>query len=461
MLEQHLNELYGEHIANLQEQTEAAMEKNGCERLILGAGVEPKYDKDDHGPPFRPSPDFAHWVPAITPHHLLDLKPGEKPVLYYQYPDGIDDFWLEAIETAGGVAEHIDVRRFKTVEGIWKAMKDRAPVDLKTAYIGPKDQVINGIMGADQAPDMWLELQANLDWMRRFKSPYEVECIRTAIRSAALGHKKALDIFLEGGSEFDVMLAFMDGSRTSSNEEAFSIVSSFNKKTGILHRTQRRDERDGNVMLLDAGTRVRNLNSDITTTNVQPNAPEEFASFTLLLQGLAKLQKDLCLMIEPNRSFYEIQKAAHYGIAQLLINTGFLKDCSAESAVMNGYTKAVFPHGVGHLLGVQAHDKGGEQIDPNGTPAPDASDPLFNTRKKNDSAVGEVVTIEPGIYFISKRLEQFRSSPKHSQHFNWSRIDRFLGYGMRLESDVLVTENGSEDLTAEDLPNKTNVELTA
>jgi Xaa-Pro dipeptidase len=149
-------------------------------------------------------------------------------------------------------------------------------------------------------------------------------------------------------------------------------------------------------------------------------------------------------MVVPGRPYPESPLEAHRRVAQLLVEVGVLKG-SAEEAVARRVTRAFFPHGVGHLLGIQVHDVGGRQASPEGGEvAPPDGHVLRNTRTIEP---GHVVTIEPGIYFIHLLLEPLRQG-EAAHLVDWSLVDLLSPYGgLRIEDDVLATEAGARDLT--------------
>jgi len=304
------------------------------------------------------------------------------------------------------------------------------------------------------------KLKSRLEWERRFKTPFEIACVQQASRTAAAGHLAARDAFLEGGSELDMHLAFLRAAGATDDQMAFPSIVSLDRDTAWLHRPEKDpNHRDGGRALIDAGTRFANYDSDITTTWVREEKGVHEV-YIQLLAGLELIQIELCAAIRPGVEFVGLHEKAHFKIAELLIKLGLLKNCTAEQAVEKRYTAAFFPHGLGHLLGIQAHDKGGKQAGPTGgvlkPPSGDNPDPMFDwLRKIGPLAEKEIVTVEPGIYFFPELLEPFRSRGD-SAHFNWPLIDQLDG-GMRLESDVLVLADGFRDMTAEVLDRKTNV----
>ena len=124
---------------------------------------------------------------------------------------------------------------------------------------------------------------------------------------------------------------------------------------------------------------------------------------------------------------------------------------SPESALETGVSNVFFPHGIGHYLGLQVHDVGGYFKDDHGTlePKPGGHKYLRLTRE----LIGdEVITIEPGLYFIDMLLDELAAS-EHAGLVAWSEIDALKHYGgIRIEDDVRVRKAGAtQDLAPENL----------
>jgi Xaa-Pro dipeptidase len=119
-----------------------------------------------------------------------------------------------------------------------------------------------------------------------------------------------------------------------------------------------------------------------------------------------------------------------------------------EEALEQGVTSVFFPHGIGHLLGLQVHDvggvmgdlKGAERLRPPGHPY------LRLTRMLEP---GVVVTVEPGIYFIDSLLSEARNQAKGSL-INWTVVDELRPFGgIRIEDNVVTTASTPENMTRE------------
>ena len=119
---------------------------------------------------------------------------------------------------------------------------------------------------------------------------------------------------------------------------------------------------------------------------------------------------------------------------------------SADEAIDRALTTVFYPHGIGHLLGLQVHDVGGRQRDPSGgeIERPYNHPFLRLTRKLED---GFVVTVEPGFYFIDQLLDEARQKPI-GKMIEWKRVEQLAKFGgVRIEDDVVALDGGFGNLT--------------
>ena len=142
---------------------------------------------------------------------------------------------------------------------------------------------------------------------------------------------------------------------------------------------------------------------------------------------------------------------AHADIATILKDFDIIL-MSPEDAVASGLSAVFYPHGLGHFLGLQTHDVAGLIADADGTPIPrpDGHPFLRLTRTLEE---GNVLTIEPGLYFIEPLLRKWRENGDVAA-INWDRVAELAPFGgIRIEDDVLVTKGGHEILS-KDVPKK-------
>jgi Xaa-Pro dipeptidase len=164
-----------------------------------------------------------------------------------------------------------------------------------------------------------------------------------------------------------------------------------------------------------------------------------------MIGAMDVVQRALCDAIRAGADYREVHLQAHWLIAGVLRESGVI-GCSAETAVAEGVTSVFFPHGIGHLLGLQVHDVAGFARDRTGAeiPKPDGHPFLRLTRVLEP---GFVVTVEPGLYFIDLLLDEARGG-KAGSHIRWDAVARFRAFGgIRIEDDVLCTTGAPENLT--------------
>lgn len=149
--------------------------------------------------------------------------------------------------------------------------------------------------------------------------------------------------------------------------------------------------------------------------------------------------------VKAGLDFSELHISCHRKIAELLAEIGVAKG-SAEALIESGVTSAFYPHGLGHLLGLQVHDVGGHQGDDYGvTIDPPSGHPFLRLTRRLE--VDQVLTIEPGLYVIDMLQEELADTPGHAM-VNQERLDWLRPYGgIRIEDNVRVLADGCENLT--------------
>jgi Xaa-Pro dipeptidase len=171
------------------------------------------------------------------------------------------------------------------------------------------------------------------------------------------------------------------------------------------------------------------------------------SAFGQLVAGIEAMQQHLCGEVRVGQPYEDLHEESHRRTAEVLRAVGVVRNgVSADEAVAAGVTRALFPHGLGHSLGLQTHDVGC------GLRPPRVENPFL--RNTTDVTVDQVFTIEPGVYFIDDLTARLRVSPAASL-VDWRMVDVLapLG-GVRIEDDLHVI-GGDErirNLTREHLP---------
>ena len=433
-----LSALFHQHIADRQRTTEEALAQTGFDVLVISSGKVYTHFADDQDAPFHPTPHFAHWCPMAGPHHLLVVRPGQRPRLIRYAPE---DFWYEQAALGNPFwASEFEIEEAGTVEDVWKRLGTLS----RAAYIGNE---------TDRAEEAGLEanptlLTAHLDWHRTTKSAYEVQCIEEATVIAARGHRAARAAFMAGASELEIHHSYIQAAGIVDHEMPYGSIVALNEKGAILHYEGKRKEKHGAVLLIDAGAQVRGYAADITRTMAAPHCDSRFAA---LITGMERIELRLCDLVKPGMPYGDLHHQGHLLIAELLKESGVLR-ASPEEAVEKGLSRPFFPHGLGHHLGIQVHDVAGRQGSPDGTAEPPPPQhPTLRTTRTIEA--DQVLTVEPGLYFIPMLLRPFRENG-HKAEFDWALIDELLPCGgIRIEDNLLVDAGGHRNLTRPHLPN--------
>jgi Xaa-Pro dipeptidase len=412
--------------------TERALAATGSPALVLGAGFLQYRFLDDHSYPFTTNPHFKAWVPAAdAPGSYLVLRPGVKPLLVFHQPE---DYWHKPPAAPSGTW----TAGFEIVL-VRDPAHARAHVPAGAAFIGERFRGMDDWGFAAVNPEA---LMARLHWARATKTAYELACLRRASLAGARAHRAAVSAFEAGGSEFDIHLAYLAASGHTEASLPYPNIIALNEGAAILHYTdvQRALPTERRSLLIDAGAQVRGYACDITRTHAATDGP-----FAALITGMDALERRLCAMVRPGTHYPDIHYAAHRLIGELLAAERIIS-CSAEAAVETGLTSVFFPHGIGHLLGLQVHDIGGHQTAAEGgTTPPPANHPFLRLTRTLEP--GTVVTIEPGLYFIDLLLAKAKADGR-GRDIRWERVAELAPFGgVRIEDDVVATVGGPENLT--------------
>ena len=429
-----LSEAYPEHLERVRTAFDAALEAAGADGVLVAAGEPPAYFADDQHYPYRAHPYFAWWAPLLEhPGSYLYYRPGHKPLLAVSAP--VDYWHINAPVPDGPWLEQLEVVSFEDPA----QLRDLLPISPgRLALLGIDGNSFTSLNPVVNPPPM----VARLDWHRACKSAYEVLCIRRASVVACRAHRAAEAAFHGGGSELDIHLAYLEATRQTEPDLPYPSIVALNQHGSVLHYQRRDREAPENhhSLLLDAGAGFRGYACDITRTHAR--RPGLFAD---LVAALDIEQQKLAGRVAPGMVFPELHHQAHEAVARILAQLDIV-GMEPEDMIGSDVTRAFFPHGLGHLLGLQVHDVGGQLADPDGrVGAPPTDYPSLRlTRRLQEDMV---ITIEPGIYFIDSLLETLRQGPLRDK-VNWSAIDELRRCGgVRIEDDVVVTESGNQNLS--------------
>lgn len=283
-------------------------------------------------------------------------------------------------------------------------------------------------------------LRAELNAIRRQKDEIELERMREA-EAATRGGFAAVQALIRPGVteralQIEIEAAFF---RNGADALAFDTIIGTGPNSAVLHfAPTSRPAEAGGLVLIDAGGEYRGYASDVTRTYpVSGRFTPEQTELHALVERAALAAIATCTA---RTEFVDVHRTAALVIAAGLVDFGLLRG-EPESLVERGAHAVFFPHGVGHMVGLGVRDAG--EVLP-GRTRPDNEFPRL--RIDLPLLPGYVVTIEPGVYFVSALIKdrEFR----YAASVDWERAERMLTFGgIRIERNVLVTDDDPEILT--------------
>jgi Xaa-Pro aminopeptidase len=401
----------------------------GTEAVLIGAGEPiPIPGRGDRTYPFRAHSEYFYLTDRERPGAVLAFDAAEGWV------DFVPPVSREELLWEGAPADGQDGVPVAELQAWLDARAGRPVINLGAP-----------IAGASEAPEPAGELRRALNHVRREKDTVELERMRAAERATAAGFAAVVPLLGVGRSERGVSIELeAEFFRRGADFLAFDTIVASGANSGVLHfpPTTKRLQA-GELVLIDAGGEYRGYASDVTRTYPVSGAftPEQAALHELVLRANQAATRR-CLA---GTEFRELHRTAALTIAEGLTDFGLLRG-RPDTLLESGAVSLFFPHGIGHMVGLGVRDAG--EVLPGREPEPG----LPGLRADLPLLPGYAVTIEPGIYFVPALLSDPDTRLRLADHVRWDRADALIGFGgIRIEHNVLVTDDGYEVLTS-DIP---------
>ena len=204
--------------------------------------------------------------------------------------------------------------------------------------------------------------------------------------------------------------------------------------------------KDGDMLLVDAGAES-NMHYASDFTRTMPVSGVFSQRQREIYQIVLDANNHAFDLVKPGVTYQSIHLAASKIIAQGLSNIGIMKG-NIEDAVAQGAHAMFFPHGLGHMMGLDVHDMEDLGEDFVGYDDEVSRIDQFGTaylRMGRRLKEGHVMTNEPGIYFIPALIDKWKAENKFSEFINYEKAEEYKGFGgIRLEDDLIVTSSGGK-----------------
>lgn len=420
--------------------------------VVVPAGLVMPIEGSDQSYRFRAHDDHYYLAGCRVPGQVLVFDPASEHAwtLFAFVASQDDRIWhgdsesIEAQAARLGIDHVLPVSEF----GTWLGQNAGRPA----AFLGHSDILERpsgyalhpqqfGVLAGDA--DLSGRVQARIEQARRVKDGVELALMRAAAAATHAGHLHGMQAARPGWSEralqVEIDYAF---ERAGGERPAYGTIAVAGPHCAVLHAGPGpRPLAEGDLVLVDAGAEFEGYDCDVTRT--WPVSTAFTAEQRDLYDMLLDVQTTAIEGVTEGREYRELHMAASRGLAAGLVDFGLLKGAPDDLVAQDAHA-LFFPHGLGHLIGLATHDVGGRAAGRARSERPG----LKYLRIDLALEVGNVVTIEPGVYFVRALLEDPELRHQHHDHVDWARVDGMLDFGgFRIEDDVLVTAGAPEVLT--------------
>jgi Xaa-Pro dipeptidase len=407
---------------------------------MKGAELMYRYGTD-YEFPFRQESNFWYLTGVNEPdfHLILDLKSQEYH-LFAPDRDAQYAVWHGRVKSKGQYEEEYKPDHLHYENKLPKVLKQLGPE--KIYCIDEEQAEFIEEFERDCAIDTDA-LNNAITHCRVFKTDWELDQMREAARVNNIAHQAVLEA-LEPGKYEHEMKAVFDYHQIKNGlmQDAYNGIFAAGENSAILHYVENnRQIHDGDLFLIDAGYECNGYASDFTRT--YPANGKFTALQAEIYEAVLEAQKQVIEASEPDVKMEDLHILASRVMMQGLKDADIVKG-SIDDLMEKDIFALFFPHGLGHFLGLDTHDVGGypkgvERIDRPG---------IKYLRLRRSLQPGMVLTIEPGLYFVPALLKPALKDDEKAKFLNKSKLQEMMDFGgVRIEDNLIITDEGHENLT--------------
>lgn len=419
-------------------------EKSGVKDLaifISGEDLE-LYQYCDQTKPIRQNRYFYYLSGCDVPgSHVLYESSTKKLTLFLPDIDYEDVMWSGLpllLEDAIKKYDVTEVKYASEVEVSLKSLKSSG-ISIHTTDLNQwNDKFKTYLTEKDE------DLFYALDESRLIKDSYEIELMKHASEITDKCHLAVMSATPIETNETHIHAEFMyHAIRQGSKYQLYDPICCSGPNCSTLHYVKNDDEIDfgKKSILIDAGAEWSCYASDVT--RCFPINGDWTKEHLEIYNIVRKMQSTTMDLIKPGASWDDIHLEAHKVMIREFLKLGIFKTEYKEEEIFESNVSArFFPHGLGHLLGMDTHDVGGR-------PNYDDPDPkLRYLRLRRPLVKGMVLTDEPGVYFSPFLLKDILEDSSKVKYINKDVLEKYwyIG-GVRIEDDLLITDDGFENFT--------------
>jgi Xaa-Pro aminopeptidase len=417
--------------------------------VVLWAGTSSPRNFPANIYPFRASSHFLYFAGLPLENAVIRLEAGQLE-LFLDNPPAEAALWHGEMPSRDEIATAIGADRAFPKSYLRECVQEAATILVQDAATqAEQHHILNRLVYfPTQTNGIDRELIQAIIQLRLTHDSTALAQLREAAKVTVAAHQTGMAATLSATQEANIRGA-MEGVILGQNMRVSynSIVTVHGE---VLHNEQyHHPVQPGDLLLADVGAETP-LGWAADVTRTWP-VSGKFSPTQRDIYNVVLAAHDAGInAVQPGVEYLDIHLLAAKVIAQGLVDLGILKG-SPESLVEQDAHALFFPHGVGHLLGLDVHDM--EDLgDLAGYAAGRTRSQQFGLgflRLNRPLQTGMLVTIEPGFYQVPGILNHPEYREKYNNVVNWQRLEQFADVrGIRIEDDVLVTDRGAEVLTA-------------
>jgi Xaa-Pro dipeptidase len=408
--------------------------------FIQGAETMYRYETD-YEFPFRQESNFWYLtgVNEADCSLILDLK-KEEYHLFVPERDAQYAVWHGYVKTKEQYLEEYQPDHLHYQNDILTVLNELKP---ETVYCIDDEQA-EFVEDLDRGFNVETEALIDaLTYCRVLKTDWELDQMREACRVNDLAYLEVMKSIKPGMYEYEMKAIFNKVQiENGLLQDAYNGIFASGVNASILHYVVNNSKiKDGDLFLMDSGFECNGYASDYTRTFPANGKYTDIQKgiYNSVLAGMDKVLDE----IKPGVKMEDLHLLASRTMMEGLKDIGIVKG-SVDDMMEENIFALFFPHGLGHFLGLDTHDVGGY---PKGVDRIDRPGIKF-LRARRELLPGMVITIEPGIYFVPAVLKPAMADPEKNKFLNTEKVESLLGFGgVRIEDDIIVTEDGMENMT--------------
>ncbi len=428
--------------------------------LFLGNGEAP-LNYSDNQYTFRQDSTWLYYFGIDKPDMaaIIDVESGEEKI-FGDDVDIDDIIWMGPQPSVASQAEEVGVSRTAPLADLDRVVKAALARGRKVHFLPPyrfRNMIwLNSLLGVGfdrMKEEASVEFIKAVVEMRLVKEPCEIQQIDLACNLGYAMHMAATKLMKPGMLEQD-LVGVMEGVVISGGYiPSFPTILSQNGET-LHNHSHHQVLTEGRLTVIDAGAEIAShYCSDFTRTLPCSGrfTEQQKDIYTIVSEG-----NNLALgLARPGISYREVHLSVCRLMLQGLKNLGLVKG-DVDEALAAGAAGLFMPHGLGHNMGLDVHDMenlGENYVGYDETVTRSTQLGLGSLRMARVLKPGNVVTDEPGIYFIPALIDKWKAEGTCRDFIAFDKLDAYRTFGgIRIEDDLLITESGARLLGSKRLP---------